>query len=532
MRKSKVLLFVPLMLLLIAGIAHAAFDNSHHDMATYMTTKTSACAICHGRLDQNTTAASSNFGNVGALCLIRCHSGTGLIGQPQADVVPTPGYSVNPTNYTAATPAGNYSVVYFGGAYGHGSLKAENFSNKGAASLANAQTWPYVAGTTPTNIECTSCHAVHDNQHAPFLWSALAPSSAGQFDGFCDKCHTEAVRSGVTPTTARASQGPHPINFAVDNSATGAAGRTGNSRHPRSIIIQGYGTAQAIRVFDVTTVDNNALKGLNSATGHWTIGGKLTSGQNAATATWTGGASTQILGCYTCHTVHASNANGENRLTAIATTDSGEVGWNPLCTGCHGPSTTRAGDVVETVVGTSAYGHPVGTGTAAASGVYTSSVGNFKFAIQTASTLTTAYVAGNPQAGNALGGSGQVMCTSCHKVHGGPTGYMAIFPLGQTGTNAICKQCHVGIGIPNLSDYTKGGTTSTGANAAMSHHVTSNRIPTTLPSTNFVKTGESTGYIAVNSPSWANATTGLGNILSGVMDCADCHTFNGTAHNW
>ncbi|HEY6007543.1 MAG TPA: cytochrome c3 family protein, partial [Geobacteraceae bacterium] len=360
MRKSKVLLFVPLMLLLIAGIAHAAFDNSHHDMATYMTTKTSACAVCHGRLDQNTTAASSNFGNVGALCLIRCHSGTGLIGQPQPDVVPTSGPSVNPTNYTTATSA-SYSIVYFGGSYGHGATKAATFGGKQAVALTGAATWPYVSGATPATIECTSCHAVHDSQNAPFLWAPLAPSAAGQFDGFCDRCHSENTRSGVTPTTARASQGPHPVNFAVDNSATGAAGRTGNSRHPRSIIIQGYGTAQASRVFDVTTVDNNALKGLNSSTGHWTIGGKLTSGQNAATATWTGGASTQVMGCYTCHTVHASNANSENMLTAVAVVDTNNTTWNPLCTGCHGPSVSQAGDQVETVVGTTAWGHPVGS---------------------------------------------------------------------------------------------------------------------------------------------------------------------------
>jgi hypothetical protein len=142
----------------------------------------------------------------------------------------------------------------------------------------------------------------------------------------------------------------------------------------------------------------------------------------------------------------------------------------------------------------------------------------------------TSPVPTNPENGNGLQTGGRVLCTSCHKVHGG-TG-MALANLGQgtgTGTGAICKRCHNGVGIPNLNDASKGNNVVTGSNAANSHHVT--RGTAITMGAGVQQTGEGTvGTLYIKQPSWS-VNGGLGDI-SGSMDCADCHVFNKTAHNW
>ncbi len=513
MRNFRVLFLVPLLLLLATGVAYAAFDNSHHDLRSYAA-QTEGCFHCHGRTDTNNLGAqTANFGNVGGLCLARCHSGTGILAA-SGTLVPVPAPSVDPATYNTNTPAQDYTVVYF--TRSHGRSKANLTLNGTAINLAGspAATWPYMQNnTTPPDIECTSCHAVHDNQNAPFLWYPLAASGTNTRDGFCDRCHT----GRSTNSLQGAPDGNHPVDFAVDNAVSAA--RTGNGRHGRRIVLQKYGSGGTVPIFDIANPAASALIGAPGT--NWSMGGHLTSGVNAAQVNWTVSPSTQQMGCYTCHAAHRTTVNGENNLVVVQNFDAA-TGWNPLCVGCHGASTTRAQDIVEIGVGTTIWGHEVGANTDGTPGTapYTSSVGGFQFLIANP-TFT------QPQNGNQFGNQGEIMCTTCHKVHGGVAGSMSIANLGQ-GTQAVCKRCHTGVGIPNLNDFSKTGSTATGHNVANSHHVTRG----TFAAGTVAQANETlNANLTINNPSWRNTGTGLGDYATG-MDCADCHTFNNTAHNW
>lgn len=523
MRKSKVLLLVPLMLLFCVGVAQAAFDNSHHDMTSY-STSTQSCFHCHGRSATiNTASLSAELGAVGGLCLGRCHqnSASGLITGP--GVLPNAGALVDADGAYTTIPTtdvanASYTVVYFTNS--HDRLKSALKDRTGAAvnlTAGGAATWPYVSASDCTVIQCTSCHAVHDSANAPFLWAPLAASSATTFDGFCDKCHTERATNNLSAS----ADGNHPVDFVV-NSAV-AATRTGGTpvRHGRNIVIQGYTGA---RIFDVAGPAAAAMTGNANP---WQMGGHLTSGVNAAMVNWTGAGSTQQMGCYTCHAAHRTSVKGENNLTVIANAnDNATGGFNPICVGCHGANTTWAADSTEFAVGTSAWGHPVGanTRTSGSPALYTSSVGGIRFAVAT--PVWNDGPAANDEF-NQYGAAGQILCSSCHKVHFGNTASMSLVDIAQ-GTKSICKSCHTGVGIPNVGDVSKGGAASaTNANAANSHHVTHAGAVTN----GMGKVGDTNTTLTIDPPSWANATTGLGD-LSGGMDCADCHLFNGTAHNW
>lgn len=531
MRISKVLLLVPVMLLAFAGVTYAAFDNSHHDMRTYTSGATKeGCFQCHGRASLGSfTVQTGNFGNVGGLCLQRCHTGTGILASNN-QLVPTTPPSVNPATYAVTAGTLDFSTVYF--ANSHNRVPGSLLNGVGGAAVSwpptAAATWPYMAAAT--NLECTSCHAVHDAANAPFLWSPLGPSGAGAFDGFCDKCHSESARSGGSLTGAGAApNGNHPINFVMDNTATGALGRTGSGRRARRIFVQDYGTTTG--VFDIAAPAATAMINATSAATAWNLGGHIanvgTPGAQAAaaiTAIPGTGISTGVLGCFTCHSAHRGVVNNENNLVNVATMDN--TNWNPLCVGCHGSQATLAGDQNDwRVGGSTAFGHPVGTSSVRDSDSnYTSSIGGFKFRIATP-TYT------NGQNGNQIGNGGALMCTSCHKVHGGVAATMALANIGQ-GTSAICKGCHTGVGIPNVGDVSKGGTvdnTTNRANMSNQHHVTRTAFSA---ANNLGKVGDTTTLINIATPSWVNTPkTGLGDYASG-MDCADCHTFNGTAHNW
>jgi hypothetical protein len=512
MGKSKVLLIVPLMLMLAVSISYAAFDNSHHDMRSYAT-ETEGCFHCHGRSDTNALGAQpDNFGNVGGLCLARCHIGGGGILGDINQVVPDTAPSVDTADYTTST-AGDYTAVYFSSSHNRtpGNLK----DGTGAAVTwpPSGVNWPYLA--SGTDIECTSCHSVHDNANAPFLWDPLYAASAQT--GFCDRCHQGRSTQNLTG----APDGMHPVDFAVDNTA--ASTRTGNTRNGRRIVIQKYGLASGAGTVDVFDVNNVAASALVNTGTSWNMGGHLQSSANAAMVDWTGGGSTQHMGCYTCHSAHRTNVNGENNLVVVLTFDAAN-GWNPLCVGCHGASTSRAADLDEDIVGAETnYGHPVGSVTAVqgtfttnAVNTYNGSLDRFNFGVQ-----DPAYVDPTAQNGNQFGTNGELMCMTCHKVHYGTR--MALAQLGQTGTQSVCKQCHNGNGLPNVNDLSKGGA----GEPVNTHH----RTATSVTVGTHTPTNESEA-LAISQPTWADTISGIGDIDGKAMDCADCHVFNGTAHNW
>jgi len=503
-------LLVLLLLAALAASGHAGIANSHHDIRKYLQEE-DACLVCHGRESAvNYGLLAEDLGRVGGLCLFTCHSGKGLL--PETDtLVPTPGPSVDLETYAAAARP-DYTVVYFTRGHGRrpGNLKGP--SGEPVPWPPPEAPWPGVAAGK--DLECTSCHDVHSNTYAPFL---RAPLGAGfpRLDGLCDRCHPERATNNMTGPP----DGNHPVDFPVTRGA--AASRSGFGRHPRRISIQKYGSADGKGTVSVFDVPNPPPEALGAVGESWNMGGHLFSGADRGMAAWSGQDAGQQMGCYTCHSAHRPNVRGETHLLVVPAAEARE-GWNPLCTGCHGDATTPAGDRTDWNVGMTAFGHPAGSATEPdAQGFYTTTVGEFRFRIS-----PPAYEA-NRQSGNRLGERGQLLCTTCHKVHFGAPGSMAVAVAGQ-GTRALCKVCHSGVGIPNENDLSKGGTVTTGHNAANAHHVTAPRV--TL-NTGHLPANEASGLLFIQKPSWADDLSGLGKIDEG-MDCADCHVFNRTAHNW
>jgi predicted CXXCH cytochrome family protein len=502
-------------LLLSAATASAGIDNSHHDIRHYLPEK-DACLVCHARKDSNYYGLMENdLGTFGGQCVFLCHSGKGILAETDT-LVPRPGPSVNSADY-GVVQAPDYTAVFFTKSHGRWPDNLKNGSGRPAPWPPANLSWPAVATGTP--LECTSCHSVHDNSYPPFLLSPLAAEYPA-LDGFCDKCHHERATGNMSGPP----DGNHPVDFIVDNAI--AATRTDNGRHPRRIRIQSYGRADGTGSVNVFDVPAPAAKALNDKNVAWDMGGHLASDRGEAMKAWTPRGGRQQMGCYTCHAAHRPNTSGERNLNVIRTIDA-ENGWNPICVGCHGAATTLAGDREEWNVGMTPWGHPSGANTRKdANDQYVTSVGNLKFRIAPISYLTR-------QAGNQFGANGELLCTTCHRVHFGVPGSKGLVDIGQRG-RSICKQCHNGSGIPNLTDWSKGGTVLTGHNAANVHHVTSGpvRLSTTSGPDPHSKSNESPATkLFIQAPRWANPVTGLGDLSTG-MDCPDCHVFGGTAHNW
>ncbi len=511
--------FLTLILMLSATPAIGGIDNSHHDIRQYLPEK-DACLVCHARKDNNYYGVMENdLGTYGGQCVFLCHSGKGLL--PETDtLVPKAGPSVNMTDYgTSQLP--DYTAVFFTRSHGRWPENLKSGSGRPAPWPPPNITWPAVAVGTP--IECTSCHSVHDNSYPPFLVAPLAAEYPA-LDGFCDKCHPERATGNMSGPP----DGNHPVDFIVDNGISAA--RSENGRHPRRIRIQGYGRADGNGTVNVFDVPAPAAKALKEKTVSWEMGGHLTSGPTEAMTAWVPRGGRQQMGCYTCHAAHRPNLNGERNLNVVKTIDA-DGGWNPICVGCHGNASSLKGDREEWNVGMTPWGHPSGALTAKdKTDTYVTTVGGIRFKINAVSYLSR-------QAGNQFGTNGELLCTTCHRVHFGVAGSMGLVDIGQRG-KAICKKCHGGAGLPNENDFSKGGTVTTGHNAANAHHATtpgpvkvSNNINnatdlhTQLNETSFPV------RLNIQMPQWANMTTGLGDITTG-MDCADCHIFNGTAHNW
>lgn len=474
------------------GNAHAGLDNSHHDIRQHMPGK-DACLICHDRKETNSyKKMEDELGKVGGKCVFLCHSGKGLLPET-GTLVPVPGPSVNTTDYSTSQ-APDYTAVFFTKSHGRDPANLKDGSGQPVTWPPPGVNWQGVSANR--KMECTSCHSVHDSTYPPFLMAPLG-SSGPNLDGLCDRCHAERATNNLSAPP----DGTHPVDFPVDNAA--ASKRAKYGRHPRNILIQKYGRSDGGGTVNVFDVPNQVAASLKELGPSWDMGGHLTTGPAEAMTGWTGAGSTQRMGCYTCHSAHRSDVNGEKNLVVVKTADADNT-WNPLCTGCHGSATTLDGDQAEWDVGRTGYGHPAGKNTAAdAGGFYTTTQGGLRFRIGKVSFI-------QPQGANRFGPRGEIMCTTCHRVHYGQAGSMAIARLGQ-GTKSVCKSCHDGSGHPVATD---------GVEPVNSHHVTATKERAAEL--------QNRGF---GNPQWANTETGLGDIASG-FDCADCHVFNGTAHNW
>ena len=396
----------------------------------------------------------------------------------------------------AARQSPDYTSVFFTRSHGRIPGNLKDREGNAVPWPPPGLTWQGLAGGA--RLECTSCHSVHDNTHPPFLLSPLG-ATPSRMDGFCDRCHLERATNNLTAPP----DGSHPVDFFLDNQVSSK--RSDMGRRPRRITTQRYGRKDGSGNVNVFDVPAPAADDLRPGGPSWSMGGHLASKPTEPMTPWTGAGSKQQVGCYTCHSAHRTVENGERNLVVVRTVDPGNR-WNPLCVGCHGAAATLDGDSAEWNVGMTAYGHPGGGNSSRdINGAYTSSIGGFKFRI-----ATPAYV--KPQGGNRFGENGELLCTTCHKVHFGMPGTMALANLGQ-GSRAVCKSCHDGSGSPKPAD---------GIQPPNSHHVT---VPKERWA-EFVIAG-----FGFENPSWANTGSGLGDLSAG-MDCADCHTSNGTAHNW
>jgi predicted CXXCH cytochrome family protein len=340
----------------------------------------------------------------------------------------------------------------------------------------NLTTWPYT-GSATLNIECTSCHSVHDNDVAsPFLWAALgvdlvtgtgAPADASE--AFCQQCHN--ARSDVTgDLNVTAAMGSHPVE--VEWNPVAASNRALQGRLGRTI-------AMNAAVYDVDIGDVADSANFDDVNNQWQLGGHTGTGLAEA------GVTSGNIGCYSCHSAHAADNNALTLAPASGATDS------VLCNGCHGDAGNRSDP------GVTGFYHPVGaemsTSFVSSAGTlftYTASNGNFPVVADIAATI--------PLGTN----NNELLCTSCHDVHGSVAGQMAIAEIGQAG-GRICNECHTGA---------EGTDTTTNA-----HHIT-------------FTTGNAPAYWnGGDTPmSWSSADI----TLADGLDCVDCHVFNGTAHNW
>lgn len=453
--------------------ALAAIDGTHHDM-NHMTVSNEKCAYCHSITG---LVATPGYGNTGAFCVKVCHDGTTT---STAGIVPTGPGILTAWNGTAFTPVASTpaaTVVSFG--VSHGATAADLATIDEAqptdtpADVA-ATNWPHSA---EANFQCTSCHAVHDNTNPPFLNAAL--SGASNAASFCQRCHT-----GSTATTAGfagryqdfAAAGAHPTQFAW--SVAGAAGRTGAKTGDANTIMNGRTIAMKDGIFNVTIPATPNAVGTS-----WATGGHLAGGTQ--------------FGCYTCHSAHQEQEGGTDLILVNTLADK--------CYGCHGdgPNSPTGAATTEENPGITNFYHPVNSEAALARG-----------AMQFPIPMAGAYTALSTGAkGYRSATATSPLCVSCHDVHGGMAGKMAIRNLGQGNTNSVCLGCHAA------------STDNTGA--VSFHHPGKDDA-----GSNYIGDGWA-------NASWATAEN-LG-LLSDGLSCPDCHTVQSgrtianqraTGHNW
>jgi len=475
--------------------AFAAIDNTHHELQTYQPGGSGyTCFACHG-YPQPAGTGSPLLGRVGNFCYIRCHAGGTAafpIGAAAVQVI-TVG-TIGATDNVLATAVGaanGLEALTNGHGLDWGSM------NRTMDALA-APAWPYNDKDGGGDMECTTCHDVHNNSYAPFLRAPLSAQAttnehadmSAVTDTFCIKCHTGGTSGANRYNVITAiPNGTHPVEM-----TTAGVSWTGTAKLASWTAVAPFAGARAGRtidlkgtIFEQTTAWGTALNG--AALNSWNLGGKL------------GGTSDNVVGCYTCHQVHmnknltAPTGQTYKNLTVMPYSDNNaKTATNDdLCLGCHGATASLANP------GTTGFYHPTGsetdntvTGAGTSSASYTVSTGTFDIIVD--------------MTNKQYGSGGRLLCTSCHA------------PAHAFGANAVAGSMMMSPNAPNGCASCHNTAATSNFNAANSHHVS----------------GTTTDYTNAN-PAYPNPSWMAGNAtLADGLQCWDCHNTaaNSTAHNW
>ena len=201
MKVSTLLKFAAPALLLIAGTVNAAtIVGSSHDLSAQNATTAQVCVFCHTPHKAltglaaplwNRTASAAAYTMYGSdtidmtiqsapegtsLACLSCHDGTVAL---DSLINPPPGFSAGAGTIGANGDLGNdlsndhpISIVY-------DSTQDTGFVATATVALA----LPLFTGTGANQLECATCHNVHDPANAPFLRITNAASA------LCVTCH-------------------------------------------------------------------------------------------------------------------------------------------------------------------------------------------------------------------------------------------------------------------------------------------------------------------------------------------------------
>jgi predicted CXXCH cytochrome family protein len=535
MRKVRlILLVVALATVLTAGSAFAAgVIGTPHDVSSYIIGSAGACSVCHvphksvgARLwaaDMDTSGTPT--GVVGPLCS-SCHELAG-------------GYTTlvnaNAASYTVYNAAA-HGLFANSGYVMEGGTKDDINDYGGAANPALPYT--LAADRISNQIQCTSCHNVHDNAEArPFLRQNIRD--------LCIQCHGDRysndgvnlVANGAL-TTWGGGYGPYNIgSHPVGTDVTGEM-ETNSSLYDSPITawtdppFDGI-TGSLMQLFDNTSSDgDDADWGGAGNQGRWNLGLHTATSADIAPGNGQDGG----VVCVSCHAIHGVQADntaedGAGGVQVVPTTNllariqseaaaalgssvaNGDGdGRNNLCEICHCDSTWDGSAFTmndgsaytgpnRPNPGEETYSHPMDDAVA----VYTA-VNSFP------SDWPKGENSGTPNAADP-----NPICESCHVPH--PARALlnnrpdVIDPVntwnGATGTpgagqyilrssaTGICSECHLG--------------------SVEFHH----------------PIGTMVNVVTVSTP-WSTGLAGSDDKIGdtdGVLTCGDCHSLPG-AHNW
>lgn len=284
----------------VIGMSTASFAAlGFHDTSASTTILGGACAQCHNNTATavfrgwgNTTSGVPATGwytrNVTALCW-SCHNSGGLGGAHDVTATVMNGGLAGTHGYTVANAP-----------YGPDGVARETFSATGL---------PYVV-TAGVDLQCTTCHNVHNDQYYPYMMKT-------DMDSLCTTCHLGRTNAG---------------NLGSANSQA-IGGGTAYSTHPTDVAVASTGGARLI----ATVAQMDASMKINHSYTAGTVSAQPLGGH---LETAPGNAGNMV--CVTCHAVHGANdgagtiTTGVEDYLAIDNNAADGTASSDLCLGCHG----------------------------------------------------------------------------------------------------------------------------------------------------------------------------------------------------